>query len=73
MGHSDVRTTQRYLHHKPRPQDAALIAAGFGRGDVDQNQVPKRVPTSRTSTDTGQTSENFPVPEDAEDTATTQP
>lgn len=73
MGHSDVRTTQRYLHHKPRPQDAALIAAGFGRGDVDQNQVPKRVPTSGTSTGTGQNSENFPAPEDAEQTATTQP
>lgn len=37
MGHKHYSTTQRYLHHKPRREDAAAIAAAFGapgEGDV---------------------------------------
>ena len=33
MGHQHYSTTQRYLHHKPRPQDAAALHEAFG-GDV---------------------------------------
>jgi integrase len=29
MGHADVTTTMRYLHYRPRPQDAALVAEAF--------------------------------------------
>lgn len=29
MGHQHYSTTQRYLHHKPRPEDAAKIAETF--------------------------------------------
>jgi integrase len=31
MGHADVQTTMRYLHHVPRPDDAALVAEAFRR------------------------------------------
>jgi len=30
MGHQHYSTTQRYLHHKPRPQDAAALHEAFG-------------------------------------------
>jgi hypothetical protein len=29
MGHQHYSTTQRYLHHKPRREDAAKIAEAF--------------------------------------------
>ena len=29
MGHADVDTTMKYLHHPPRSQDAALVADAF--------------------------------------------
>jgi integrase len=29
MGHADVQTTMRYLHHAPRADDAALVAEAF--------------------------------------------
>jgi integrase len=29
MGHADVDTTMRYLHHKSRSDDAALLATAF--------------------------------------------
>jgi integrase len=32
MGHQNHATTERYLHHKPRPSDAAAIARAFGNG-----------------------------------------
>jgi hypothetical protein len=31
MGHADVPTTMRYLHHAPRHDDAALVADAFRR------------------------------------------
>lgn len=34
MGHQHYCTTQRYLHHKPRPQDAAALHEAFGGEDV---------------------------------------
>lgn len=29
MGHADVKTTMRYLHHKSRADDAQLLTAAF--------------------------------------------
>jgi hypothetical protein len=29
MGHADVKTTMRYLHHKSQASEAALIADAF--------------------------------------------
>lgn len=36
MGHATFSTTARYLHHQPRPEDAAKLAEAF--------RVPERVP-----------------------------
>jgi integrase len=36
MGHQHYSTTQRYLWHKPRPQDAAAIARAFGGESEDK-------------------------------------
>jgi integrase len=35
MGHSSIRTTQRYMHHAPSAGDAAKLTAAFG-GTVEQ-------------------------------------
>jgi integrase len=40
MGHQHYSTTQRYLHHKPRREDAAALQEAFG------GRVPNRVPNS---------------------------
>jgi integrase len=32
LGHAHYTTTQRYLNHKPRREDAAKIAEAFGNG-----------------------------------------
>ena len=29
MGHADIQTTMRYLHYKPREEDAKLVAEAF--------------------------------------------
>jgi integrase len=29
MGHADISTTMRYLHHKSRADDAQLLSAAF--------------------------------------------
>jgi integrase len=29
MGHADIKTTMRYLHHKSRADDARLLSAAF--------------------------------------------
>jgi integrase len=34
MGHQHYSTTQRYLHHKPRREDAAALAEAFGGNGV---------------------------------------
>jgi hypothetical protein len=36
MGHQHHSTTQRYLHHKPRREDAAKIAEAF---DFEESPV----------------------------------
>lgn len=58
MGHRHYSTTQRYLHHRPRREDAARLADAFG--------VPNRVPNEADSTVTERNSEHVSVPEDAE-------
>jgi integrase len=42
MGHAHAVTTARYIHHQPRPEDAAKLADAF--------RVPNRVPNGDTST-----------------------
>ncbi|HEV7944039.1 MAG TPA: site-specific integrase [Solirubrobacteraceae bacterium] len=32
MGHADIKTTMRYLHHKSRADDARLLSAAFASG-----------------------------------------
>ena len=29
MGHADIKTTMRYLHHKSRAEDAQLLSTAF--------------------------------------------
>jgi integrase len=29
MGHADIKSTMRYLHHKSRADDAKLLSAAF--------------------------------------------
>lgn len=38
MGHQHYSTTQRYLHHKPRREDAARLAQAFGHQSGHQSQ-----------------------------------
>jgi integrase len=42
MGHADIQTTMRYLHHKSRADDAQLLSAAF--------RPKKREPAARRST-----------------------
>ncbi len=44
MGHQHYSTTQRYLHHKPRQEDAAAIAAAFGG---EPSPIPLERPAER--------------------------
>jgi integrase len=44
MGHQHYSTTQRYLHHKPRPQDALRLQAAADAQNVSPD-------VSRTETD----------------------
>jgi integrase len=52
MGHQHYSTTQRYLHHKPRRDDAAKLAEAFGAGTnsgtnldaTDRNSAQDRAP-----------------------------
>jgi integrase len=42
MGHADVDTTSRYLHHKSREEDAAILAQALHLGPSDASQnTPK--------------------------------
>ncbi|MBS1888134.1 MAG: site-specific integrase [Actinobacteria bacterium] len=36
MGHSKLTTTERYLHSRPRPTDAATLTAIFSEGEEEQ-------------------------------------
>jgi integrase len=38
MGHQHYSTTQRYLHHKPRAEDAAKLSVAFGRNGFSAAQ-----------------------------------
>ena len=33
MGHADMQTTMRYLHFRPRHDDASLVDAAFSASD----------------------------------------
>jgi integrase len=44
MGHQHYSTTQRYLHHKPRPQDAAAIARAFAVDGDNARANPAEIP-----------------------------
>jgi integrase len=35
MGHADIKTTMRYLHHKSRADDARLLSAAFEHQPID--------------------------------------
>jgi integrase len=48
MGHAHYSTTQRYLHHKPRPGHAQALHEAFGGSE----RVPKRVPNGAISSAT---------------------
>jgi len=54
MGHQHYSTTQRYLHHKPRREDAAALAKAFG--------VSNGVAKQGSSTATERNSETESVP-----------
>ena len=42
MGHQHYSTTQRYLHHKPRREDAARLADAFGFENDNPAEVPEK-------------------------------
>ncbi len=42
MGHAHYSTTQRYLHHKPRREDAAALAEAFARAEVGSHAQATR-------------------------------
>lgn len=50
MGHQHYSTTQRYLHHKPRREDAAALAEAF--------RVPNHVPNSANPSETQRNSDD---------------
>lgn len=39
MGHADIQTTARYLHHRSQASDAALLADAFARQTVTAQAV----------------------------------
>jgi integrase len=43
MGHQHYTTTQRYLHHKPRRDDAAKLAEAFEHAAVSPTEVSDRL------------------------------
>ncbi|MGZ5348428.1 MAG: tyrosine-type recombinase/integrase [Solirubrobacterales bacterium] len=53
LGHQHYSTTQRYLHHKPRREDAAALQEAFGG-----NVVRKLVPNSQELSATQRTEED---------------
>ena len=50
MGHSKIETTMRYLHHRSRADDAALLAEAFRTANRDVvSPIASRSPASRGS------------------------
>jgi integrase len=50
MGHKDIQTTMRYLHHKSRADDARLLSTAF-HSKKPQRATKRRAPTKRRSRD----------------------
>lgn len=40
LGHADIDTTMRYLHHKDRGDEAALLAGAFAVDAANRATVP---------------------------------
>jgi integrase len=59
MGHQHYATAQRYLHHKPRREDARAMAEAFGEATAEHAvaNVPNGVPNSGSSDATERNSE----------------
>ncbi len=74
MGHQHYSTTQRYLHHKPRREDAAALEEAFGPTATAQHAVangaPGRAPNGDSSDATQRNSEHRIVPEATEQVGT---
>lgn len=50
MGHADVKTTMRYVHHRPGADDARKLEAAFTPADPCPQRVPNsRIPAGTTS------------------------
>lgn len=49
MGHQHYSTTQRYLHHQPRPEDARRLADAFRRDSADRALDPSSWSPQRTA------------------------
>jgi hypothetical protein len=49
MGHAHYSTTQRYMHHKPRREDAAALAEAFGGADSEKDPEASRAGHPATS------------------------
>jgi hypothetical protein len=55
MGHADIKTTMRYLHHKSRADDAQLLSQVFrptkrklaARSSTERSAVPASAPHER--------------------------
>ena len=47
MGHQHYSTTQRYLHHKPRREDAARLADAFGHNNNEPAETPEKEEVSK--------------------------
>jgi len=45
MGHQHYSTTQRYLHHQPRREDAAALQEAFGYSKVGSEPSQSRIPS----------------------------
>ncbi len=76
MGHQHYSTTQRYLHHKPRREDAAALqeafasANGSNGGACRTSRVSNRVANNGASGVTEPNSEHLSVPETPEQAGT---
>jgi integrase len=47
MGHSDIQTTMRYVHHRDRGDEAKLLAEAFRPASVTESAVDASVPEAR--------------------------